>query len=111
MTTAAGYSPVCCASLPQLAFYLSGVLHASDSIRHCRIIGPVVADRYVSSVIACHAAVHGVEVETVIALLNPFHSYLEIPTCTFYLSTQTARRPTTDDFVHRITAHLEARGA
>ncbi|BBJ44061.1 hypothetical protein SSPO_067790 [Streptomyces antimycoticus] len=72
-------------SLPQFAFYLSGLLHASDSIRHCGAIGPVVADRYVSSVIACHAAVHDVEIETVATLLEPFRSYLETPTRTFYL--------------------------
>lgn len=72
-------------SLPQFAFYLSGVLHASDSIRHARMIGPVIADRYVSSVIACHAAVHGVAVETVIGLLEPFRPYLARPTHTFYL--------------------------
>ncbi|MEU5026019.1 thymidylate kinase [Streptomyces milbemycinicus] len=83
-----GWSPVVNSqlrSLPQFAFYLSGVLHASDSIRLCRSIGPVVADRYISSVIACHAAVHRVEVATVIELLEPFRSYLEIPTRTFYL--------------------------
>ncbi|MFD8378944.1 thymidylate kinase [Streptomyces sp. NPDC059679] len=72
-------------SLPQFAFYLSGVLHASDSIRLGRSLGPVVADRYVSSVIACHAAVHEVEVEAVTELLAPFRPYLEIPTHTFYL--------------------------
>ncbi|MFD8967208.1 hypothetical protein ACFV0C_19815 [Streptomyces sp. NPDC059568] len=49
------------------------------------MIGPVVADRYVSSVIACHAAVHGVAVETVTRLLEPYRPYLVEPTHTFYL--------------------------
>jgi dTMP kinase len=71
--------------LPQFAFYLSGVLHSADSIRHGRTVGPVIADRYISSVIACHAAVHGVEVETVTELLEPYRPYLEAPTATFYL--------------------------
>ncbi|MFE2600663.1 dTMP kinase [Streptomyces sp. NPDC059396] len=83
-----GWSPVVNSrlrSLPQFAFYLSGVLHASDSIRQARMIGPVIADRYVSSVIACHAAVHGIEVETVTGFLTPFRPYLVRPTHTFYL--------------------------
>ncbi|MDV9169141.1 AAA family ATPase [Streptomyces sp. W16] len=71
--------------LPQLAFYLSGVLHTSDSIRQTRQMGPVVADRYVSSVIACHAAVHRVGVHHVSQLLEPFLPYLLCPTSTFYL--------------------------
>ncbi|MFI2616667.1 dTMP kinase [Streptomyces sp. NPDC018584] len=72
-------------SLPQFAFYLSGVLHGSDAIRRARQIGPVVADRYVSSVVACHAAVHGIEVDVVTRLMEPFRQYLEVPTRTFYL--------------------------
>lgn len=72
-------------SLPQFAFYLSGVLHASDSVRLTRAIGPVIADRYLSSVIACHAAVHRVDVDHVTRLLEPFRAYLESPTHTFYL--------------------------
>jgi len=71
--------------LPQLAFYLSGLLHASDSIREARTIGPVIADRYVSSVIACHAAVHRVPTEVVTELLAPYRPYLTQPTHTFYL--------------------------
>ncbi|MGW4731867.1 dTMP kinase [Streptomyces shenzhenensis] len=71
--------------LPQLAFYLSGVLHASDVIRQTRAVGPVVADRYVSSVIACHAAVHRVGVDDVTRLIEPFRSYLATPAHTFYL--------------------------
>jgi dTMP kinase len=72
-------------ALPQFAFYLSGLLHAADSIRHARALGSVVADRYASSVVACHAAVHEVAVEEVAHLLEPFRPYLETPTRTFYL--------------------------
>ncbi|WP_299535349.1 AAA family ATPase [uncultured Streptomyces sp.] len=71
--------------LPQFAFYLSGLLHAADAIRECRPLGPVVADRYVSSVIACHAAAHRVPVNDVECLLQPFRGYLVPPTHTFYL--------------------------
>ena len=73
-------------ALPQFAFYLSGLLHAADSVRVARTIGPVVADRYASSVIACHAAVHQIAVEEVAHLLAPFRPYLETPTRTFYLT-------------------------
>jgi dTMP kinase len=72
-------------ALPQFAFYLSGLLHAADAIRLARAVGPVVADRYASSVVACHAAVHEVAVEEVADLLRPFRPYLETPTRTFYL--------------------------
>ncbi|MFK0113151.1 dTMP kinase [Streptomyces sp. NPDC091217] len=72
-------------SLPQFAFYLSGALHTSDRIRQARAHGPVVADRYLSSVIACHAAVHRVPVDAVTALLEPFRYYLTEPTRTYYL--------------------------
>jgi dTMP kinase len=71
--------------LPQFAFYLSGLLHAADSVRAARTVGPVVADRYASSVIACHAAVHEVAVEEVAQLIEPFWPYLDTPTFTFYL--------------------------
>ncbi|WAU79969.1 thymidylate kinase [Streptomyces sp. Qhu-G9] len=72
--------------LPQFAFYLSGLLHGSDCIHKARTLGPVVADRYTSSVIACHAAVHGVHVDDVTRLLEPYRSYLIQPTHTFYLA-------------------------
>ncbi|WP_225828480.1 dTMP kinase [Streptomyces naphthomycinicus] len=77
-------------SLPQFAFYLSGVLHTSDRIRQARAHGPVVADRYLSSVIACHAAVHRVPVDAVTELLQPFRHYLTAPTRTYYLRCSTA---------------------
>ncbi|MFI1092652.1 thymidylate kinase [Streptomyces sp. NPDC020917] len=73
-------------SLPQFAFYLSGLLHAADAIRATRSVTPVVADRYVSSVVACHAAVHDIPVGEVAQLLQPFRPYLEAPTRTFYLT-------------------------
>ncbi|GAA5070907.1 dTMP kinase [Streptomyces similanensis] len=72
--------------LPQFAFYLSGLLHASDAMRQARAIGTVVADRYISSVIACHAAVHRVPVTAVSTLMAPYWSYLTKPTWTFYLA-------------------------
>lgn len=71
--------------LPQFGFYLSGLLHAADSVRVTRTTNPVVADRYTSSVIACHAAVHDLPVEEVTGLLEPFRGYLEPPTRTYYL--------------------------
>lgn len=73
------------AALPQFAFYLSGVLHASDIIRGARAVGPVVADRYLSSVIACHAAVHQLPVEAVTGMLEPYRGYFVSPDVTFYL--------------------------
>ncbi|MEZ0089982.1 dTMP kinase [Streptacidiphilus sp. EB129] len=71
--------------LPQFGFYLAGVLHASDLVREFLPHGPVVADRYVSSMTACHAAVHGVDVKDVSQLLEPFQPYLIRPDHTFYL--------------------------
>lgn len=73
-------------ALPQFAFYASGLLHTADVVREARRTGPVVADRYASSVVACHAAVHEVPVEEVARLLAPFRRYLETPTRTYYLS-------------------------
>jgi thymidylate kinase len=71
--------------LPQLAFYLSGVLHASDVIRAGLDSGPVVADRYVTSVVACHAAVNDVPLADVAELAEPFRPYLIRPDRTFHL--------------------------
>lgn len=73
-------------ALPQFAFYLSGLLHASDRIRDAVTRGPVVADRYLSSVIACHAAVHGAGLDQVRGLIWPFLPYLIQPDATFYLN-------------------------
>ncbi|WOI59626.1 thymidylate kinase [Streptomyces fradiae] len=71
--------------LPQFAFYLSGALHASDRIRERRATAPVVADRYISSIVACHAAVHRVPIQAVRGLITPFQPYLVAPDLTFYL--------------------------
>ncbi|MEV6588215.1 dTMP kinase [Streptomyces acidicola] len=71
--------------LPQFAFYLSGLLHGSDTIRQALTAGPVVADRYASSVMACHAAVNGVGLDQVKELITPFRPYLVAPDTTFYL--------------------------
>ncbi|MFD8329780.1 dTMP kinase [Streptomyces lydicus] len=73
-------------ALPQFAFYLSGLLHTSDRVRDAVTRGPVVADRYLSSVLACHSAVHGVGLGQVRDLLEPFLSYLIQPDATFYLN-------------------------
>ncbi|GGP84642.1 dTMP kinase [Streptomyces melanogenes] len=72
-------------ALPQFAFYLSGLLHASDRARQSLTAAPVIADRYASSVIACHGAAHGVDPEDVTRLLAPFRDYLAAPDHTFYL--------------------------
>lgn len=73
--------------LPQLAFYLSGVLHASDLARDGLRYGDVIADRYVNSVIVNHAAVHELPNDTVAAVIAPFTSYLAVPDLTVYLHT------------------------
>ncbi|MFJ3983987.1 dTMP kinase [Streptomyces fungicidicus] len=72
-------------ALPQFAFYLSGVLHASDIICGHLEHGPVVSDRYVSSVLAYHSAVHELDMAQVAKLLAPFRPYLCAPDRTFYL--------------------------
>ncbi|MGW2953875.1 dTMP kinase [Streptomyces eurythermus] len=72
--------------LPQFAFYLSGLLHVSDTVRQALAVGPVIADRYASSVVACHAAVNCVALEQVRELVKPFRSYLVTPDVTFYLN-------------------------
>ncbi|MFJ9855333.1 dTMP kinase [Streptomyces sp. NPDC101150] len=77
-------------ALPQFAFYLSGLLHASDRIRDAITRGPVVADRYLSSVVACHAAVHSAGLDQVRVLIRPFLPYLIQPDATFYLNVSNA---------------------
>ncbi|AUH40482.1 dTMP kinase [Streptomyces sp. CMB-StM0423] len=72
--------------LPQFAFYLSGLLHVSDVVRRALSEGPVVADRYASSVVACHAAVNRVPLGQVQELITPFRGYLAAPDATFYLT-------------------------
>jgi thymidylate kinase len=73
--------------LAQLAFYLAGVLHASDLARDALMQGHVIADRYLNSVIANHAAVHQLANGTVAAVIEPFTSYLIVPDLTVYLHT------------------------
>lgn len=74
------------APLPQLAFYLSGLLYASGRVRTSLKVSPVIADRYASSVLACHAAVNNIGLAQVRQLAAPFLPYLLQPTCTFYLA-------------------------
>ena len=73
--------------LPQLAFYLAGVLHASDLARDALQHGHAIADRYLNSVIANHAAVHALANDSVAAVIAPFTSYLTVPDLTIYLHT------------------------
>jgi thymidylate kinase len=73
--------------LAQFAFYLAGVLHASDLARHALQHGHVIADRYLNSVIANHAAVHQLTNDTVADVIAPFTSYLIVPDLTIYLHT------------------------
>jgi len=73
--------------LPQLVFYLVGVLHASDLARDALRSGHVIADRYLNSVIANHGAVHGLDNGTVATTIAPFTSYLAAPDLTVYLHT------------------------
>ena len=77
-------------ALPQLAFCLAGVLHASDLARDALRDGHVVADRYVNSVIANHAAMHGLDNAAVTAAIAPFTRYLTAPDMTVYLHVSTA---------------------
>ncbi|GII78767.1 thymidylate kinase [Sphaerisporangium rufum] len=74
-------------AFPQLAFYLAGALHASDLAREALTTGHAIADRYVNSVIANHAAVHGLENDTVASAIAPFAGYLTTPDLTIYLRT------------------------
>ncbi len=76
--------------LPQLAFYLAGVLHASDLARDALHGGHAIADRYLNSVIANHAAVHRLDNHTVAAVIAPFTGYLAAPDMTIYLHTSPA---------------------
>lgn len=76
--------------LPALVFYLAGALHASDLARQALTAGDVIADRYVGSVIADHAAVHGLDDQTAAAAVAPFTGYLAVPDLTVYLHTDPA---------------------
>jgi dTMP kinase len=85
-------------ALPQLAFYLAGALHASDLARQALQTGHAVADRYINSVIANHAAVHGLDNATAATTIAPFTSYLAQPDLTVYLHTDF------DELAARMTA-------
>lgn len=69
----------------QLCFYLSGVLHTSDTIRGQLAHRSVVADRYVTSVVVNHASVNGIDVRRVQEVLHPYVPYLVVPDVTLYL--------------------------
>lgn len=71
--------------LPHLAFYLTGALHVSDLAREALLRGPVIADRYIASVIANHAAVHRLSNEDARQATLPFLRYLIRPDITVYL--------------------------
>ncbi|MFI7132558.1 dTMP kinase [Nonomuraea sp. NPDC050153] len=85
-------------AFPQLAFYLSGALHAADLARQALETGHAVADRYINSVIANHSAVHGLDNATVAATIAPFVGYLAQPDLTVYLHTDL------DELTARMTA-------
>ncbi|GGK61637.1 hypothetical protein Sme01_03380 [Sphaerisporangium melleum] len=74
-------------AFPQLAFYFAGALHASDLARAALTTGHAVADRYVNSVIANHAAVHRLDNKTVAETIAPYTGYLTTPNLTVYLRT------------------------
>ncbi|MER6948078.1 deoxynucleoside kinase [Nonomuraea sp. NPDC000554] len=92
-------------AFPQLAFYLSGALHAADLARHALQTGHAVADRYIKSVIANHAAVHGLDNDTVAATIAPFTEYLTQPDLTVYLHTDL------DELAARMTAKSDQSAA
>jgi 8-oxo-dGTP diphosphatase len=70
-----------------VTFHLAGVLHASDLARDGLRHGRIIAERYLNSAIANHAAVHQLANDTVANVIAPFTSYLIIPDLTIYLHT------------------------
>lgn len=90
LTELTGYINTRARVLPQFAFYLTGVLHAGDTVREWLQSGPVVADRYINSVIANHAAVNGLDHRNALALAAPYLPYLPKPLLTVYLNTSEA---------------------
>lgn len=75
------------AALPQLAYYLSGLTHAADHVRAVLATSNMITDRYGISVIANHAAVHQIPLETVRSFARPVLSYLPAVEATVYLRT------------------------
>ena len=71
----------------QLAFYLSGALHASDLVRDGLRHGNVIGDRYFLSVVANHCGVHELDVSNVLDLTASWQDYLVEPDLTIYLIT------------------------
>jgi len=65
-------------------------VHASDLARDALQAGHVIADRYVNSVIANHAAVHDLDNDAVTTAIAPFTRYLTAPDLTVYLHTSPA---------------------
>lgn len=82
------------AALPQLAYYLSGLMHAGDLVRETIATTPMITGRYAVSVIANHAAVHRITLAAVLGFAEPLLAYLPAPTVTVYLRTSvpTVRR-------------------
>ena len=73
--------------LPQLAYYLSGLMHAGDLVREAITTTNMVTDRYAISVIANHAAVHQLPLDDVHLFARPLLAYLPVPQVTVYLRT------------------------
>lgn len=74
-------------TLTQFAFYLAGALDAADTVRRRLVGGDMITDRWVNSVIANHAAVNSLDLETVREAFAPFLTYLPVPDLTVYLET------------------------
>ena len=101
--------------LPHLMFYLAAVLHSSDLVRDALVSGNAIADRYISSVIANHAAVHNSGNTDARTAIAPFLDYVLVPDLTVYLHAspetlsargwrrfaQTKRRPQWTDVLAR----------
>jgi dTMP kinase len=73
--------------LPQLAYYLSGLFYAADLVRDAVSESWMVTDRYAASVIANHAAVHGLRIRDVMGAAGAMLRYLPRPGLTVYLRT------------------------
>lgn len=76
---------------PQLAYYLSGLMHAGDLVRETIETTPMVADRYAISVIANHAAIYQLPIDAVLRFARPLLAYLPAPEVTVYLRTSAAK--------------------
>jgi thymidylate kinase len=72
---------------PQLAYYLSGLMHAGDLVRETITTTGMVTDRYAISVIANHAAVYQLPLDAVNLFARPLLAYLPVPEVTVYLRT------------------------